>query len=612
MSSAENPVVKLNGHYNEFLEGRIDRRTLLRRAGGLGLSAAAVATALRGMPAFAQDGSPVAAQPLQVISRADLDKQIREHFQIEDAQNTDGTIVWGDASDINTVNIILASDSPSLDINACIYETLASANPVTGYAAPALADSWERAEDGVTYTFHLNQQATWHDGTPFTAADVKFSLDAILNPDTASSYASSIVQVLKGYDPDDATMASVHDAYRVVDDHTFEVISNGPISVFIERFAYYLPVMAKHVWENVPSKEWQSDPGSTGQDPSRVVGTGPFKFVNWTQGESATFERFDGYYGNPAKIKTLKFVPFASDDAEINSLKAGDIDITHSIPATAVADLQSTDGFDVAIYDTWVFGWIGFQLDPAKSTLFQDVRVRQALMYATDRESIVKNIALGFGTVADGPQPTLSPAYAPDKIRTKYTYDPEKAKQLLDEAGWVAGSDGIREKDGQKLEFKADFVGSVTSNVQQAAYLQDAWKQVGVALTPNPIEYGVLIDELTTTFDFQMVFLGFNWDITGDQSAMFQCKPRGGFNAMNYCNPKFDELSSLALHELDYQKYLDYLVENANIINDDLPVIVVSFRKDRDGYNKRVRNFFPNSYGGYLWWLSYGYGWVEN
>ena len=131
---------------------------------------------------------------------------------------------------------------------------------------------WEIAPDGRTYTFHLNKNAKWHDGTDITAEDVQFSFDALANPDLGSSYSSNFL---------DAT-----ESWRVIDEHTFEVVAKEPLFTFL--YELHSVVVPKHIWESVPISEWRTDGGATGQDPSRVVGSGPWKFQEWRQGESIT------------------------------------------------------------------------------------------------------------------------------------------------------------------------------------------------------------------------------------------------------------------------------------------------------------------------------------
>jgi peptide/nickel transport system substrate-binding protein len=319
--------------------------------------------------------------------------------------------------------------------------------------------------------------------------------------------------------------------------------------------------------------------------------------------------RNDEYWDVVPNVDEVIYQVWPDEPTALEALRAGDIDYIEQVSASEVESLQAEESLEVAIYDTYDFGFYGYNLDPEKTTLFQDVEVRQAMLYALDRQSIVDNIQLGFGEVANGSQAVLSLAYAPDQIRTKYTYDPEKAQQLLDQAGWALGDDGVREKEGQKLSFELMFPTGTPATDQQVAYMQEAWAEVGIEAIPNGVDFGaVLVPAITESFDYDIVLLGFSWDVTGDQSAMFSSDQyKVGFNFMKYSNPEVDRLNDEANRELDPERRRELLIEATNLVNDDAPVGIISFRQNRDAYNVRVTNFHPNDYAGWNWpiqWLS--------
>jgi peptide/nickel transport system substrate-binding protein len=598
---SENPVKKLNDLYLRFSAGEFDRREFMTRASGLGLSAAALSWFFRAIPATAQEASPVATfEPFTSIDRETYKAQLAEAFPFTKdigAEQTGGTIIYGElaSSDLNTFNALLADSAPTLEFMGMINETLVGSSPIDGQYVPGVADSWDIAEDGKTYTFHLNPNAKFHDGTPLTSADVVFSFDAQSNDATASSYTTSFRNAVA--------------SYRAIDDHTVEVVAADVLAQVVFLGNAYAPIMPKHIWESVPFDQWAADPGSTGDDPTRVVGSGPLKFDSRDQGAgTTTFVANTEYWDGPPVWEKLIFSTRPDDVAAVEALRAGEIDIFDDVPQASIESLQGEPDLQIDLYDTYSFGWYGYNLDPEHTTLFQDVKVRQALLYALDRQSVVDNILLGLATVANGPQPTLSIAYAPDQVEPKYTYDPDKAASLLDEAGWVAGSDGIREKDGQKLSFKVMYGSGSASSDQIIAFFQENWKAVGVEGTPDPVDFsGVLVPAITDTRDFEVCFLGFNWDATGDQSAMYSTDGyAGGFNVMKYSNPEVDKLNAEANRELDPEKRKELLIQSASLVNADLPNVVLWYRKGRTGYNKtRIHNFAPNALAGWYWSLPF-------
>jgi len=599
---------KINELYLQFREGKIDRRRMLQGASALGASAAFLRLAST-MPVAAQDGSPVALPGgFKSITREEYQAAVAQQFPfIKDpaAESTGGTIVMGEiaSSNLTTTNFTFADNSPTQPVLALVFESLVSSSPVDGQPVPGLADSWEIAEDGKTYTFALTQKAKWHDGQPFIADDVITGLSAVQDETTGNSYTG-------GFN-------SFVESFRKIDDHTVEIVASdvyAQIVFFSNIFAYPMPT---HIWGDIPHDQWKTDPGSTGSDPSRVVGTGPFKFDSINEGEgTATFVANDDYWDIPGRpaFDTFVFQTWPDETAAIEALRAGDIDFYEAVPPSDIESLQSEDSVDVAVYDTSSFRWYGYNLDPEKTPLFQDKNVRKALYHSFDRKSMVDNIGLGYAIVPLGTQPTTSPAYDPSQFED-YAYDPATAQSMLEAAGWVdSDGDGIRDKDGVKFSFEVMYGSGSPQVDQMVAYLQEQWKAVGVDAVPNPVDFDtVLVPALTENFNFQMVLLGFNWDASYDQSAMFGTEYYGtGFNAMKYSNPEFDKLAAEASRELDPAKRNQLLIDASKIVWDDLPVGILWFRKDATAYQTRVHNFVPhsNATGGPIW--SIPYAWVES
>jgi peptide/nickel transport system substrate-binding protein len=577
---------------------RFHRRGLMARAGALGLSAAA-SGALGPSLARAQDATPEAAAEGEVIrsmTRDEYNALLQENFAFEEPQNQGGQIIISQTADIATVNGLLTADYPTVYITGALFEPLVSTSPIDGQIVPALADSWEIAPDGKTYTFHLNQNATWHDGTDVTAEDVKFTFDVAMDETSPNPRRSTLVQLV--------------DSYRVVDEHTFEMVSKEPFATFLYDVPFSIFTMPKHIWENVPPAEWPNDPGSTGQDPARVVGTGPWKFGEWRQGESVTLLRNDEYY-DPfwvPVVDELVMRVLPDPATEVEALKAGEIDIVEVIPAPQTEEVQNTEGLKVDIYPGYSFSYVGLNLDPEKTTLFQDPRVRQALFIALDKEAIRDNIYAGFGEVALGTQPKLSFAYSPESYDETYAYDPERARQLLAEAGWEdTNGDGIVEKDGQEFRFElltASGGGAVLD--QLLAEMQQRWREIGIEMTPNLMEWSAMQDVTDNTHDFDALLQGFVWDPAGSQGSLFRCDAYdGGFNVIKYCNEEFDRLDDLQLRELDREKRRELLIQQSQIVWEDLPVLIYRFGVERPGYTDRLRNFFPTGNGGVYWSLPF-------
>lgn len=613
---------QLNDLFLDFQAGKIDRRALLTGAAALGASSMFLKMASL---AGAQDATPVAspaASPIAVPVDASpsasgggftsINRQewqaifTRQYPFVADpgAESTGGTVVMGEiaSSNLSTTNFTFADNSPTQPVLSLVFEALVATSPIDGQPVPGLADYWTIGEDGRTYTFYLTQSATWHDGQSFVAADVITGLSAVQDEATGQSYTGSF--------------NSVVESFREVDTHTVEIVANdiyAQIVFFGNVFAYPMPT---HIWGNVPHDQWKTDAGSTGTDPSRVVGTGPFRFQSLSEGEgTATFVANESYWDIPGRppIDQFVFQTWPDEVAAIEALRAGQIDFYEAVPAPDIESLQGEESLTVAIYETPSFRWYGYNLDPAKTPLFQDVNVRRALYHAFDRELLANEIGLGYAVKPLGTQPTTSIAYDPSQYED-YVYDPTAAQGLLEAAGWVdSDGDGVREKDGVRFAFEIMYGAGSAQLDQMVAYLQESWATIGVEATPAPVDFStVLVPALTENFDFQMCLLGFNWDSSYDQTAMFATSSYGaGFNAMKYSNPEFDRIAGEANRELDQARRVQLLIEASKIVWQDLPVGILWFRRDATAFQNRMHNYEPhaNDRGGYLW--SMPYVWVE-
>ena len=601
---------QINDLYLEFCAGALSRRDLAKRVGALGVSAAAVNMFMRGVPASAQDATPAASpagtfEPFTSINRDEWNARLMQWWAEQDPpytepQNQGGQVVMGEIASafVSTTNAMLGSDSPTNDVLALVFETLPGSSPIDGQYVPGLADFWEIAEDGRTYTFHLTQNAMWHDGTPLTAADVIFSMDAQSNDATGSSYT--------------ATFQAFVESYSAIDDYTVQMVATDVYAQVAFHGNSYCPIMPKHIWESVPLENWASDSGSTGEDLSRVVGSGPFTVTEYNPaGNRMVLTKNENYWDQVPVVDEFVFSAALDETAGIEQLRAGDVDFWENVPPADTQSLEDEESLTVALYPTVSFTFYGTNLDPEKTPLFQDVNVRKALLHGIDRQSLVDNIGLGYAKVANGSQPELSVAYAPDRITTVYDYNPEKAIQMLADAGWTdTDGDGVVENGDLKMSFEAMYASGSATSDQYMAAMQEMWAAIGVEMQPNPVDFGqVLVPALTTTFDYVVCFLGFNWDFTGDQSAMFHTDSYGtSFNFMKYSNPEVDALIDAANRELDEAARIELLIQANDLINEDLPLAVLWFRTDRTAYNVRMHNFLPN--GVSLLW-SVPYVWVD-
>jgi len=502
-----------------------------------------------------------------------------------------GSLVEGGASDIRTFNPLLVNDTTSGLVTDLLYDGLVYVDPDTLQPMPNLATKWAVSPDSKTYTFTLKQGVKWHDGQPFTADDVRFSYDAYMNPDTGTARAGTLKE----------RIASV----EMTDPQTIVFTLKDVIAPFLVSNCSY-GIIAKHLFGNVPPNAIRTNEYSI----AKPTGTGPFKFKEYTTGDHLTLSGNPDYHMGPTALDTFIYRVAKDSTVLYQQLKTGEVDYG-SISPELYDDAKKQTNLNVVDYDTFSSTYLGFNLDPAHTTLFQDVRVRQALLYTIDRETIVKKLFSGLSTVAVGTEPVLSWAYVPDKITTKYEYNPKKAEQLLDEAGWKKGSDGIRAKDGKRMSFS---MWSNSGNKTRENYLlvlQDGWKQIGVEMKPQFEEFSVYLDRINKNFDFEMFLGGFSWGTDPDQQTMWDTKQHGpGFNKYSYSNPKVDQLFNDGLHTLDQEKRKQIYIEAQNLILADAPALISDFPKGIVGLTKRVKNRIPNAvsttFNAHQWYVTDG------
>jgi peptide/nickel transport system substrate-binding protein len=503
-----------------------------------------------------------------------------------------GTVIEGSTADVRTLNPVLVSDTASGRITSLVFDSLVLVDPDTLEPTPNLATKWEVSADSKVYTFTLKEGVKWHDGEPFSADDVKFSYDLYMDSKSGTPRAGTLTKHIEKVEVKDPT--------------TVVFTLKDVIAPFMVSDVIY-GIVPKHILGSIKPEEVPTSEFST----AKPVGTGQFKFQEFKQGDHVTLVANPDYHRGATAIDSYirKFVK--DNTALYQQLKTGEVDFIAFTP-DFYDDAKNQTNFTTYAYDGFNFQFFGYNLDPTKVfAAFQDVKARQALFYAVDREGIVEKIRSGLSTVAQGTMPVLSWAYQPDKMTVRYDYDPDKAKQLLDEAGWKAGADGIREKDGKKLSFTMyTFSGDKTIEGYMSVFQQN-WKDIGVEMSPQFEEFSAFVTRLTKTFDFQAFLVGFSWGVDPDQQTMWDSKQHGpGFNLYNYSNPQVDDLLDKALHTLDKAQRTQFYVDAQNLILGDAPALITDFPKTLAGVNTRVKNLIPNAVAvvanAYQWYVTDG------
>jgi peptide/nickel transport system substrate-binding protein len=411
------------------------------------------------------------------------------------------------------------------DIETCVVEGLVTTNekmevvPLLAASIPTLENGGVvlRKDGGMDVTWKLRPDVKWHDGTPHTSADVQFTVEAINSP-TYNPESTDGFDRITGVDTPDPLTAVLH--YKEV----------------------YAPYQLQFVRGTLPKHVLDGRDIDTANDYNRApLGTGPYKVAEWKSGEYIRLEAVPDYWrGTPAKIPTLLFKFVANTNTRINQLKSGEVDMVVMFPWDKHREVAAIPGVSVHRIDG--NGYEHVTLNQRAFPAFADLRVRQALNHAVDRDLIVKAILEGLAPVTAGPVQPVSWAHNPT-IR-RYAFDPARAKALLDEAGWKdSNGDGIRDKDGQALSFtmitQAGF--AVRENVAQV--LQRQFKDVGVAAAVQ-LHDGTSISKLWFEGKFHAMLHW--WQLPADpELTLFFAKdrmPPAGRN-INYVSD--DQLTSL-------------------------------------------------------------------
>ena len=510
---------------------------------------------------------------------------------VEEPQAADGTLVIGALGAPVSFNPLLAGEVPADSILLAIFEPLVEPHPDTLEPVGALAASWHVDARGLIWTFNLRPEARWHDGTPLTAADVAFSYSLYLNPELGHPAAAKLAGIVTGIE------AAGPNELRVA---TSEPYPDLPLALGS------LLVVPEHVFGGVELADLASHPASTGADPAQVVGTGPFRLQSIEpDGRIVTLANPDYWDGAPALARLIAR-PVASQAEMIELLRAGEIDLGTLSPGAVPA----FEGLPVRIVDAPVLGStvLGFNLNAQETPLFQDVRVRRALLMALDRESMVQDARSGYGDVLPGTLPAVSWAARHDQIETRYPYDPAAARQLLDEAGWTTGADGIRTRDGMRLSF------TIVTNAENEVrddYLQliaEQWAAIGVGVEVLVEPFDDVVARITGDGNFEAFLLGYGWDYSPDQSALFACAGgRPASNLTGYCNQSVDRLLVRAGREFDPERRAALYLEIQELVLADLPLAILDFPRAVFAITDRAHNVHPGTINLFFnaedWWL---------
>lgn len=498
-----------------------------------------------------------------------------------------GDLVVAGTAGPNTFNSYYTTQGSDSAMADLMFDSLNIVDEA-GNPVPQLADDWNVSEDGLEITFYLREDVEWHDGEPFTSKDVVFTYNIPLSDDYTGprgSYFSSIDEV------------------EALDDYTVKLHMKEPNAQLFVRTTVY-PILPEHILGDVDISELDAHNFNT----ENPVGTGPFKLGEWKQGQHVKFVANENYYQGRPYLDSITRKEVPDSNAMLAQFKAGEIDmIGVSSDDISVAESLVADG--AAVLKSGLnsaYNMIQYNL---KNPLFEDKKVRQALTHALNREEMIEVVFEGNGEVAHSPGIPFLWAFNDDV--PKFNYDPDRALELLEEAGWSErNSDGILiDKNGNEFSFTLLATPTNLVRKEMAEIAQQQWAEIGVNMEIQLLEANALLEQIgPPDRDFDATLLG--WSVALDPSVTLffhTDEIEQGNNRGSYSNKDLDVLMEKSDQTLDKDERKELIEEILEIIAEEQPYTFLNYSESYQMYSPKLQDtqLHPSSsfYQIHEWWI---------
>jgi len=507
----------------------------------------------------------------------------RAHEATQSADYAQGDwLVMAFGTGLKTITPLISTDAYSSIVQSYVLESLLTRNPDTLEWTGLLAKSWKVSKDGLTFSFELRRDVKFSDGKPFTALDVAFTFDFIMNPDIAAPRDRAFYEKI----------ASVKATGKYSVTFKFKEPYFNSLSL-----AGGMGILAKHFYE-----PYLKDPEAFNQSKGLLIGTGPYRLKDtrtWTPDQGLVELARNPRYWSPVQPSFDRVIwkVIENDSARLTTYRNGEIDTYSAKPLEYKKLLEDTNlvkrsqGFEY-MSPTAGYSYIGWnQSRNGGPTRFADKRVRQAMTYLTDRERIIKEIYLGYAEPAVSPFNPRSKQHNP-AINPRQ-YDLQKAKGLLRAAGYMdRNGDGVLEdKNGKPFEFEIVYFQDNEDTKRLVLFLKDIYARAGILLKPKPTEWSVMLD-LVNNKNFEAITLGWTSGVEVDVYQMFHGSQRlaGGDNFVSYHNPVFDRLVDQARASVDEDKRMPLWHQAEATLYEDQPYTFLHRSKSLLFLDKRIEN----------------------
>ena len=482
----------------------------------------------------------------------------------------------------DTLQPLLTSDTTDKMIGRLLFDPLISAD-ARGRAIPILAAQIPTlrnggiSRDGLTLTYRLRRNVTWHDGAPFTSADVAFSWRAILDPanDVSSRAGYDLVRTVETPDAQTVVFRLRRRFSPAID--TLFAESDTPMFIIPEHLLGHLRDLNTAPFNAAP------------------VGTGPFRFASWRRGDRIELVANDRYFLGKPKLKSIVIEIVPSEETELNRLRAHELDWIFEPSPQLYAQLRRLPGVRTLLGDR---NEVEELLLQQRRPPLDDVRVRRAIAHAIDARAMVAKLTSNSARVADEEHPPFMWAHAGGHA---IAYDPARSRRLLANAGWVAADDGVLQRRGRRLALTLAYNGSNATRRSGVILVQAYLRAIGIETTLKSYPLTLFAAPLGSggilaggTFDVS--FTGFVAGIDPDDSVRFMCRsiPPGGDNYVRYCRPDMDSAQFSALEHYDVATRKAAYARIQDTIARDVPQIFLWWPRQVQAISDDFAGFAPN------------------